>query len=76
MCVACKVEFGEEQTVSMHTVCKRGDDWQLISTGVWTSLGTRKVLQFVTQDLAKQVELKGIRDVVVSTADAPEAEAP
>jgi hypothetical protein len=59
------IPFGESQTISMHAYTKQGEEWDLISTGIWTNPGTRRVLEVLTEDPAnKQIELKGIRDVV------------
>ncbi|MEO5716762.1 MAG: hypothetical protein ABIT37_25005 [Luteolibacter sp.] len=74
--VITNAPFGEGQSVSMHAFCKRGEQWELVSTGVWTNPGTRRVLQVVTEDPDKQIELKGIRDVVIPDAPAPEVAAP
>lgn len=61
-----KPPFGENTAVSMEAYFKKDDQWKLISTGSWPNPGTRRVLQIVTENLTtKQVELKGIRDVVV-----------
>jgi hypothetical protein len=70
--VIANAPFNENQTVSMHAFCKRGEQWELISTGVWTNPGTRRVLQIITEDpISKQIDLKGIRDVALPDAPAP-----
>jgi len=55
--VISNATFGEGQTASMHAFCKHGGVWELISTG--------RVLQVISEDPVKQIELKGVRDVVV-----------
>lgn len=64
--VIAKPPFGENPAVSMEAYFKRDDQWKIISTGSWQNPGTRRVLQVFTENLAtKQIELKGVRDVVV-----------
>ncbi|NQX01218.1 hypothetical protein HQ447_11200 [bacterium] len=59
-----KVPFGENQSVSMRAYCKRGDQWKLITSGIWSNPGTKRVLQVFIEDLlTKEVTLKGIRDI-------------
>ncbi|MES2920829.1 MAG: hypothetical protein V4819_04755 [Verrucomicrobiota bacterium] len=61
-----KPPFGENQAASMEAYFKKDDEWKMISTGSWPNPGTRRVLQVFTENLAtKEIELKGIRDVVV-----------
>lgn len=58
--------FGDNQSVSMQAYWKMDGVWQLISSGVWTDPGTRRVLQVFTENPATHtIELKGIRDVVI-----------
>jgi hypothetical protein len=62
--VIAKPPFGENQAASMRAYCKRNDEWQLITSGVWPNPGSKRVLQVFTADPAtRQIELKGIRDV-------------
>lgn len=61
-----KPPYGENQSVAMTAFCKRDEKWQTITSSVWLNPGTRRVLQLITEDpVSKQVEIKGIRDVVV-----------
>lgn len=62
--VISKVPFGANQSVGMRAYCKRGDNWKLITSGVWSNPGTKRVLQVFVEDLlTKEVTLKGIRDI-------------
>ena len=64
--IIAKPPFGENQSASMEAYFKRDDQWKIISTGSWPNPGTRRVLQIFSENLAtKQIELKGVRDVVV-----------
>ncbi len=64
--IIAKPPFGENQSASMEAYFKRDDQWKIISTGSWPNPGTRRVLQIFTENPAtKQIELKGVRDVVV-----------
>jgi hypothetical protein len=64
--VIAKPPFGENTAVSMEAYFKKDEEWKMISTGSWPNPGTRRVLQIFTETLeTKQIELKGIRDVVV-----------
>ena len=64
--IISKLPFGEDQSVGMEAYFKREDKWNIMSTGSWPNPGTRRVLEIVTENLkTKQIELKGIRDVVV-----------
>lgn len=66
MKVIAKPPFGEDQAAGMEAHFKKDDQWKVISTGSWSNPGTRRVLEIITENLAtKQIELKGIRDVVV-----------
>lgn len=59
-----KIPYTARQSVRMQAFAKKGDAWNLISTGTWTNPGTRRVLEVLTQDPATgQVEMRGIRDV-------------
>ncbi len=62
--IMTKLPYRDNQSVSMRAYVKKHDQWQLMSTGIWTDPGTRRVLQLITEDLAtKEVELRGVRDV-------------
>jgi hypothetical protein len=62
--VISKVSFGENQSVGMRAYCKRGDNWKLVTSGVWSNPGAKRVLQvFIEDQLTKEVSRKGIRDV-------------
>jgi hypothetical protein len=59
-----KPVFGETQTAAMRALCKKDDEWLLISSNSWTNPGTRRVLHIITRDPGtEQIELKSIRDV-------------
>jgi len=64
--IIAKPPFGDNQSASMEAYLKRNDQWSLISSGSWPNPGSRRVLEIVTENPAtQQMELKGIRDVVV-----------
>ena len=63
--VIAKAPFGDNQAAGMVAYCKHGEKWKLISSGSWPNPGTRRVLQFITENpVTRQIELRGIRDVV------------
>lgn len=62
--VLARVSFGENQSVGMRAYGKRGDQWKLITSGIWSNPGTKRVLQVFIEDLlTKAVTLKGIRGI-------------
>ncbi|MEO5716034.1 MAG: hypothetical protein ABIT37_21315 [Luteolibacter sp.] len=64
--VIAKPPFGENKAASMEAYLKHEDKWQLVSSGSWPNPGTRRVLQIVIENPeTHQLELKGVRDVVV-----------
>lgn len=64
--IIAKPIFGDNQSASMKAYLKRNDQWSLISSGSWPDPGTRRVLEIATENpVTKQMELRGIRDVVV-----------
>lgn len=66
MKVIGKPPFGDNQSASMEAYFKKDAEWMMISSGSWPNPGTRRVLEIVIEDpTSKQIELKGIRDVVV-----------
>lgn len=59
-----KIPYTTRQNVRMQAFAKKGDDWNLISTGTWTNPGAKRVLEILTADpVSGQVEMRGIRDV-------------
>lgn len=61
-----KPPYGANKRATMRAYSKDGDDWKTVSSGAWSSPGTRRILQlFIEDPVRKRVMLKSIRDVVV-----------
>jgi hypothetical protein len=59
-----EIPYSPRQTARMQAFVKKGDAWNLISTGTWTNPGAKRVLEVLTENQATgQVEMRGIRDV-------------
>lgn len=66
MKVIAKINYGENQAADMRAFAKKEDRWQMVSSGVWSDPGSRRVLQIFTSDpVSGRVTLKGIRDNMV-----------